>query len=93
MRNGREVILLVEGDPETRDTEKAFLEKNHYEVIAVADGKAALDYLKDRPSGTDLVITALDLPVINGIELLKLLKLSQRMRDVPVLLVIPLERE
>lgn len=93
MRNGREVILLVEGDGETRNAEKAFLEKNHYQVIAVEDGKAALDYLKDNPNGIDLVISALELPVINGIELLKLLKLSQRMRDVPVLLVIPLERE
>ena len=33
MRNGREVILLVEGNEDIRNALKALLENNHYEII------------------------------------------------------------
>ena len=84
MRNGREVILLVEGNAEILRVETNILEEKHCEVIAMEDGKQALDYLKENPYDTDLVLAAIDAPVIDGKELLRLLKLSQRMKDIPV---------
>lgn len=93
MRNGKEVILLVNSDGNARNAAKAFLEAKHYEIITVCDGKEALEYLSKNPNDTDLVVTALELSVLNGIELLKLLKLSQRMKDVPVVIVMPVGRE
>lgn len=93
MRNGKEVILLVEGNADILNAEKALLEERHYEIILAQDGKAALDYLKDNPYDTDLVLSALDIPLISGLEMLKLLKLSQRMKDVPVVIIMPMERE
>lgn len=93
MKNGKEVILLVEGNAETGKEEKDFLEEKHYEVVLKTDGKEALEYLSKNPYDTDLVITALDIPLLDGIELLKLLKLSQRMKEVPVVVIIPESRE
>ncbi len=92
MRNGKEVILLVEGNEEIRRVETDFLEDKHCEVIGMEDGKQALDYLKENPYDTDLVLTSIDAPVIDGKELLRLLKLSQRMKDIPVMVKLPMDR-
>ena len=93
MGNGREVILLVEGNAEILRVETNILEEKHCEVIAMEDGKQALDYLKENPYDTDLVLAAIDAPVIDGKELLRLLKLSQRMKDIPVVIKLPVDRE
>ncbi len=93
MRNGREVVLLVEGNEDIRNALKALLENNHYEIIVTGDGKQALDYLKENAYDMDLVVAALDIPVIGGIEMLKLMKLSQRMKDIPVVVMLPMNRE
>lgn len=93
MRDGKEVIVLAESDERVRDAIKVFLEELHYEVAAVGDGRAALQYLEENPYDTDLVLCALDLPVIGSMEMLKVLKLSQDTKDIPVLVRIPIERE
>ncbi len=82
MRNGREVILLVEGNEDIRNALKVLLENNHYEIIATGDGKQALDYLKENAYDVDLAVAAL-----------KLMKVSQRMKDIPVVVMLPMNRE
>ncbi len=86
MRNKKDVILVVEGRESVRQEYRRFLQKKRYEIKETADGREALDYLKVNPDTTDLVLISYDIPELSGIELLKILKLSERMKNVPVVL-------
>jgi len=56
-----------------------------YEIIEAADGQAAFELLKDR--SVDLVITDVNMPNMNGIELTQKVRTVPHLSKVPVLLL------
>jgi len=56
-----------------------------YEVVAVGDGKAALDYLKDNTP--DLAILDYQMPHLTGAEVCHRMKRTPRLKDVPVIML------
>lgn len=62
-------ILLADDDPTTLDLIGRTLEAEGHEVIRCMDGNEALQRLGAAPQGFDLLITDLDMPGLNGIEL------------------------
>jgi two-component system, OmpR family, KDP operon response regulator KdpE len=65
-------ILIVDDDPQILRTLRINLQARQYEVIAVADGTAALAAAADqRP---DLVVLDLGLPDIDGIDVIRKLR-------------------
>jgi len=67
----RPVVLVVDDDPGVRESFRLTLE-DHYDVIDVADGPAALDVV--RASQVDLVLLDIRLPEMDGIEVLERIK-------------------
>ena len=65
-------ILVVEDDPDIRETIITLLTVNNYAVTAVADGPSAIEEIKKNKY--HLVITDLMLPGMNGIDIIKNLK-------------------
>lgn len=65
-------VLVVEDDEMVLRTLEFRLKKDGYNVIAVGDGKAALEKLKTE--SFQLVITDLMLPFVTGLELLSFVK-------------------
>ena len=57
----------------------------HYEVEAVADGRAALEAA--RREAPDLVLTDVMMPHLDGFELLRELRATEGLREVPVIVV------
>lgn len=55
------------------------------ELFTAGDGKEALDKIKEQP--VDLLITDLSMPVMDGEELLKWVKGSPELKDLPVLVI------
>lgn len=78
-------ILLVDDSITTRTLEKNILETNNYQVTVAVDGKDALDLLQKHTFS--LVITDVDMPNLNGFELTKHIKKSDRLKDIPVIIV------
>ena len=74
-------VLIVDDDAGTRSALKSLLESQGYSVDQAADGAAALERLVDLPP--DLIVTDLDMPVMNGMQLLSALR--ERGQDVPVI--------
>ncbi|WP_298733697.1 response regulator [uncultured Chitinophaga sp.] len=78
-------ILLIEDKPTLLDTLKSLLELNHYKVIVASNGAEGMEQAKlNRP---DLVISDIYMPVLNGYELLELLKKDDMLRNIPVIML------
>lgn len=76
-------IMVVEDDTELRNLFKKVLEKNGYEVIIAVDGKDALD--KKETEYTDLIVTDVMMPNMNGFDFIKALRES--FCETPVLMI------
>jgi CheY-like chemotaxis protein len=97
------VILLIEDNPA-----HAELIRRNFETYRIAnrlyhvpDGEAALDYLFRRGAYADpaqsprphLILLDLRLPRIDGLEVLKVIKTSQELRPIPVVILTTSEAE
>ncbi len=86
-------IVLVEDDP----GHALLIEKNLRragivnEIVAIKDGGAAVEYLLARdgngPSGPLLVLLDLNLPVLDGYQVLERIKGDARTRGIPVVIL------
>ncbi|HEV2856155.1 MAG TPA: response regulator [Thermoanaerobaculia bacterium] len=101
MRRSRPIeILLVEDNPgDVRLTREALKEgkiKNNLHVVE--DGAAALEFLERRRPHAgapvpDLILLDLNLPRMNGVEVLAEVKRSERLRRIPVVILTTSEAE
>jgi two-component system, cell cycle response regulator CpdR len=62
-------ILLADDDAATRDMARRALESDGHTVIAAQDGAEALDRMLAAPGAIELIISDIDMPGLNGIEL------------------------
>lgn len=54
-----------------------------YDLHAFSSGKRALQFLKDKTP--DLIILDIDMPEINGYEMLKLIREREQLKDIPII--------
>jgi two-component system, cell cycle response regulator DivK len=78
-------ILLVEDDAETRLAYRTLLEHAGWSVHEAGDGEQALRMFNG--SLPSVAVIDISIPGIDGWEMTRRLKLDERTRDVPVLLV------
>jgi two-component system response regulator YesN len=77
-------ILVVDDEPLVLLTLKAMCDWSSFGIHIAADagnGRAALEYLQKNP-GVDIVITDVDMPVMDGLELSEKMRESGFMQDV-----------
>lgn len=88
--NDRPTILLVEDDPNDEELVRMALSEQTVpnELNVVYDGREALDYLlgDDKAYLPDLVLLDLQLPKINGHEVLATLRSNERTRHLPIVI-------
>lgn len=83
------VILVVDDSITTRTMEKNLLEAAGYHVRVAVDGIEAWALLKSEP--VDLVVSDVDMPRMNGLELTAKIRTNRNMANLPVILVTALE--
>jgi len=84
-------VLVVDDSITTRSLEKSILEHAGYKVSVAVDGKQAWDMLQEQ--AFDLVVTDVEMPEMDGFELTALIKQSERLKRLPVIIVTSLTRE
>jgi len=88
---GQKSILVVEDSITVREAERRMLENHGYRVYTAVDGMDGWHAL--RMHDVDLVISDIDMPRMNGLELLRLIRSEAAYRDVPVMIVSYKDRE
>jgi two-component system sensor histidine kinase and response regulator WspE len=87
----RRRVLVVDDSLTVRELERKLLDSQGYEVEVAVDGVDGWNAL--RANDYDLVISDVDMPRMDGIELIGLLKKDARLRSVPVMIVSYKDRE
>ena len=78
-------ILHADDEEVMRDIINLVLEANGFRVTSVPDGRQAL--IVAGRQRLDLILTDLDMPEMNGLELLRHLKNDAELRHIPLLLL------
>ncbi|MEE8203464.1 MAG: response regulator, partial [Alphaproteobacteria bacterium] len=87
----RSNILVVEDSATVREVERHFLEAAGFNVTTAVNGVDGLNKLRN--GHFNLVITDIDMPRMNGIELIRKLRAHDRYSDIPVIVVSYKDRE
>jgi two-component system chemotaxis response regulator CheY len=79
----RKRILTVDDSPSVRQMVKLTLSGAGYDIVEAGDGAEGLS--KARSSTLDMVVTDLNMPVMNGLGLIRELRKLPAYRGVPIL--------
>ncbi|VAW89344.1 Signal transduction histidine kinase CheA [hydrothermal vent metagenome] len=88
---GRRRVLVVDDSITVREVERKMLEAYGYEVDVAVDGMDGWNAV--RSGDYHLVITDIDMPRMDGIELVKLIKQDELLQRIPVMVVSYKDRE
>ena len=76
-------VLVIDDAPAMRSSLSRVLRKEGFEVSAAGDGLQGIGFVATRPP--DLIVLDLNMPHMNGLEVLKRLRENPLWRTVPVL--------
>jgi len=79
-----EKILLVEDSDFFRDHVASILREAGYRVVTAADGRQGYDLLQEKARDIALVVTDIEMPRMNGLELIRLIRSDDRLRHLPI---------
>src|ERR1700687_1818160 len=82
-------ILLVEDNPHDVEITRRALEKGQVtnRLTVAQDGQQALDILAENRDLPSLILLDLNLPRVDGIEVLKVIKADPALRHIPVIVL------
>ena len=87
-------ILSDDDSAATRHFIKKAIDVLGFEFLEAADGKQGLEVLEREDGRVDLILLDRHMPVMDGMELLNVLKASDKFKNIPVTMVtVELERE
>jgi len=78
-------ILIVEDDTLNLKLENDLLQANGYNTIQSDDGEDALKLVREHKP--DLIIMDIQLPSLSGLEVTKILKADEGLKDIPIVAV------
>lgn len=87
----RPTVLLVEDSALVRAMEKRIIEDAGYQVVTAVDGADALDKLAGAAFAG--VVSDIQMPNVNGLELAARIRQDERYRNLPIILVSALDSE
>jgi len=81
-------VLAVDDDFINLKLLKTMLLKNDFvdEVIEAKNGIEAIDILRNKDN-IDLILLDIIMPIMNGIEMLKIIKSDESLKDIPVIVL------
>jgi CheY-like chemotaxis protein len=88
MTTATSLVLVVDDDPDIRESLEILLELNGHGVVSVGDGLEALAWLRELQGGRPcLILLDLMMPRMNGVELRKTLAADPELSRIPVVVI------
>ncbi len=89
MRNKRQILLVEDDKVDAMTTRRALKELNiTNELVVKENGEAALEFLQDPEQALPCIILLdLNMPKMNGIEFLNVVKRDGELRHIPVIVL------
>lgn len=78
-------ILLVDDDPVMRELAEAKLREAGYDVVLAENGSEGLEKLREQ--GCDLVISDIEMPVMDGFELTRNIREDRCVSETPIIVI------
>jgi len=78
-------ILIVDDSEDTREMMTKLLELESFKVVTARDGNTGLDTASDEQP--DMIITDINMPNMNGIEMIKRLRSLPNVKRVPIMAI------
>jgi two-component system, chemotaxis family, sensor kinase CheA len=78
-------VVVVDDTMMVRELQRSILERGGFAVRTAADGAQALAMLDEQPA--DLVVTDVEMPNLDGLQLITTMRAHPRLANVPVLIV------
>ncbi len=86
-------VLLAEDTPFFRNQVRKFLEQSGFNVRISDDGQEAWKFLSDPNNKIDLLLTDIEMPIMDGFELALKVRSSPRLQDMPIVAITSLHTE
>lgn len=80
-------ILAVDDEPHILELLQYNLENAGYEVVKAETGEEAMEYIEDQSYDFTVVLLDWMLPGIDGIEVLKRIRMNERYRNIPIIML------
>ena len=80
-----EKILVVDDSDDTREMMAKLLELESFTVVTAEDGRKGFDTA--RAEHPDIIITDINMPDINGIEMIKMLRNESEFSNIPIMAI------
>jgi CheY-like chemotaxis protein len=80
-------VLVVDDDPDIRDSLREVLEDEGYAVACVGNGREALDYLKATSPHPCVILLDLMMPVMDGWQFRREQKQDPAIADIPLVVI------
>jgi CheY-like chemotaxis protein len=78
-------VLIVDDEYVTHRIVEIILGKQNYQILSAYDGLEAVQILAENQ--VDLIITDVNMPYIDGISLIELIRTGERYRDLPIVVI------
>lgn len=79
-------VLIVDDDERNRYALSSYLDMLEMNVFTANDGESAMNFLRSGQA-VDLILLDIMMPVMDGYEMLRLLRSESQFRDIPVIAV------
>ena len=86
IRSQRRQVLIVEDEAINREL-LGFILQDSYDILYAENGLEALQIMRERETRLSMVLLDINMPVMNGIELLEVLKGEKALRQIPVIVL------
>jgi len=89
MKNSKPILLAEDNGVDVMIVERAFKDLNiKNQLVCTGDGEEALEYLKnDSNKKPCIILLDLNMPKMNGIEFLKIVKADKDLKKIPVIVL------
>lgn len=81
------LVLLVDDSMVVRKYVGDLLKKNNYDVVLKNDGWEAITYLNSNSQKPDLIISDIEMPNMNGFQLIDAIRKEKKYKNVPILVI------